>query len=137
MVHLRVQSVISLKLHKKFTNSASDIANESVCGMHLKMLSKMVLMDAKSGQLKTEKNIELFSAPGDVQESANRTTVNAFQVRLMIQLRVSPDNTPGVVPKGALQDLYKDAQKGAPEEELKGALQVLLELNLFMQCIGV
>ena len=137
MVHLRVQSVISLKLHKKFTNSASDIANESVCGMHLKMLSKMVLMDAKSGQLKTERNIELFSAPGDVQESANRTTVNVFQARLMIQLRVSPDNTPGVVPKGALQDLYKDAQKGAPEDELKGALQVLLELNLFMQCIGV
>ena len=94
-------------------------------------------MDAKSGQLKTESNIELFSAPGDVQESANRTTVNAFQVRLMIQLRVSPDNTPGVVPKGALQDLYKDAQKGAPEDELKGALQVLLELNWFMQCIGV
>ena len=137
MVHLRVQSVISLKLHKKFTNSASDIANESVCGMHLKMLSKMVLMDAKSGQLKTERNIELFSAPGDVQESANRTTVNVFQARLMIQLRVSPDNTPGVVPKGALQDLYKDAQKGAPEDELKGALQVLLELNWFMQCIGV
>ena len=137
MVHLRVQSVISLKLHKKFTNSASDIANESVCGMHLKMLSKMVLMDAKSGQLKTERNIELFSAPGDVQESANRTTVNVFQARLMIQLRVSPDNTPGVVPKGALQDLYEDAQKGAPEDELKGALQVLLELNLFMQCIGV
>ena len=137
MVHLRVQSVISLKLHKKFTNSASDIANESVCGMHLKMLSKMVLMDAKSGQLKTERNIELFSAPGYVQESANRTTVNVFQARLMIQLRVSPDNTPGVVPKGALQDLYKDAQKGAPEDELKGALQVLLELNLFMQCIGV
>ena len=137
MVHLRVQSVISLKLHKKFTNSASDIANESVCGMHLKMLSKMVLMDAKSGQLKTERNIELFSAPGYVQESANRTTVNVFQARLMIQLRVSPDNTPGVVPKGALQDLYKDAQKGAPEDELKGALQVLLELNWFMQCIGV
>ena len=94
-------------------------------------------MDAKSGQLKTERNIELFSAPGDVQESANRTTVNVFQARLMIQLRVSPDNTPGVVPKGALQDLYKDAQKGASEDELKGALQVLLELNLFMQCIGV
>ena len=35
-------------------------------------------MDAKSGQLKNDSKIEHFSAPGDVQESANGTTINAF-----------------------------------------------------------
>ena len=38
------------------------------------MLSKTdvrVQMDAKSGQLKNDSKIEHFSAPGDVQESAN------------------------------------------------------------------
>ena len=55
------------------------------------MLSKMDLrlqMDAKSGQLKNESKSEIFSAPGDVQQSANRTTTNAFNVRLIVKFRV-------------------------------------------------
>ena len=45
-------------------------------------------MDAKSGQLKNESKSEIFSAPGDAQESANGTTINMFDVRLMVQLRM-------------------------------------------------
>ena len=37
-------------------------------------------MDAKCGQLKNESKNELFIAPGDVQESANRTMINALEV---------------------------------------------------------
>ena len=51
------------------------------------MLSKMDLrlqMDVTSGQLKNERKSEPFSAPGDAQESANRTTINASKVCLMI-----------------------------------------------------
>ena len=39
----------------------------------------------------------------------------------------------GIAPKGALKDLYKDAEEGVPEAALKGTLQVALELHLFMQ----
>ena len=52
------------------------------------MLSKMnltVQMDAKSTQLKNESKC---TAPGDAQDSTNGTTINAFEVRLMIQFRV-------------------------------------------------
>ena len=45
------------------------------------MLSKIDLrvhMDAKSGRLKNESKIEIFSVPGDAQESANGTTINAL-----------------------------------------------------------
>ena len=55
------------------------------------MLSKMdlsVQMHAKFGQLKNESKSENFSVPGDAQESANGTTTNAFDVRLMVQFRV-------------------------------------------------
>ena len=55
------------------------------------MLSKMdlsVQMNAKSGQLKNESKSELISAPADAQESVNRATINAFEVRLMVQFRV-------------------------------------------------
>ena len=45
-------------------------------------------MDAKSGQLKNESKSEIFSAPGDAQESANGTTINMFDVRLMVQFRM-------------------------------------------------
>ena len=38
-----------------------------------------------------------------------------------------------IAPEGVFQDLYKGAQKGAPEIALKGALQVALELLLFIQ----
>ena len=42
------------------------------------------------------------------------------------------DNTPEIVPKGALPDLCKDARKGAPEVALKAVLQATLEFHLFM-----
>ena len=45
----------------------------------------------------------------------------------------TPDNKPEIAPKGTSQDLNKDTQKVAPEDELKGALQVVLDLHLFMQ----
>ena len=35
-------------------------------------------MDAKSGQLKNESKIEIFSGPGDAQENANGTTINVL-----------------------------------------------------------
>ena len=57
------------------------IANESVYGTYLRMLSEMdlrVQIDAKSGQLKV-------CATGVAQESANGTTINAFEV---VQFRV-------------------------------------------------
>ena len=55
------------------------------------MLSKIdlkVQIDAKSGQLKNESKSEIFSAPGDVQESANGTNINAFDVRLIVPFRM-------------------------------------------------
>ena len=51
------------------------------------MLSKMDLrlqMDAKSSQLKNESKNEHFNEPGDAQGSANQTTINGFEVRLII-----------------------------------------------------
>ena len=38
-----------------------------------------------------------------------------------------------MAPQFALQDLNKDEKKGASEIALKGALQVALELHVFMQ----
>ena len=43
------------------------------CVQHLR-----VQMDAQSGQLKNESKSEIFSAPGNVQESVNGTTINAL-----------------------------------------------------------
>ena len=45
-------------------------------------------MNPKSGQLKNEIKSENFSAPGEPQESVNRTTINVFDVRLMVKFRV-------------------------------------------------
>ena len=42
-----------------------------------------------------------MSAPGDVQESPNGKTINAFDVRLMVQFRVNLINTPRIASKGA------------------------------------
>ena len=57
-----------------------------------RMLSKMdlrgVQMDEKSVQLKNESKSEIFIAPGDAQESANRITINAFDGPLMVQFSV-------------------------------------------------
>ena len=69
------------------------IANERICGTHLRMLSKMdlrVQMDAKSGQSRNESKSEIFSAPGDAQQKASGTTINTFHVCLMVQFRVFP-----------------------------------------------
>ena len=52
------------------------------------MLSKMhlsVQIGTKYGQLKN--NSEISSAPGDAQKSANRTTINMFDVRSMVKFR--------------------------------------------------
>ena len=45
-------------------------------------------MDAKFDLLKSESKSEVFSTSGDVQESANGATINAFDVLLMVKLRV-------------------------------------------------
>ena len=69
----------------------TEIASDRVYGTHLRMLSKIdlwVQMDAKSGQLKNESKSGIFSAPGDAKESANGTTINVFDVPLMVQFRV-------------------------------------------------
>ena len=41
-------------------------------------------MDAEFPQLKNESKRELFSAAGDAKKRANRTSITAFEVRLMI-----------------------------------------------------
>ena len=43
-----------------------------------------------------------------------------------------PEKAPGIAPKSALEDLYKDAQKDAPEAKQKDTLPVALELHLFV-----
>ena len=69
----------------------TEIANDRVYGTHLRMSSKMLLrvqMNVKFGQLKNEDKTKIFSAPGDAQESANGTTINVFDVSLMVKFRV-------------------------------------------------
>ena len=71
--------------------NVTDIANERVYATHLGMLSKIdlkVQMDAKSGQLSNESRSKVFGAPNNARESAIKTTINAFDVRLMVQFRV-------------------------------------------------
>ena len=45
-------------------------------------------MIPKFGQLKNESKSENFSLPGEPQESANRTTINVFDMGLMVKFRV-------------------------------------------------
>ena len=52
---------------------------------------------------------------------------------LDVTIYCAPDNGSGIVPRAVLQDLYKDAQRDASENVLKGAFQVALKLHLFMQ----
>ena len=55
------------------------------------MLSKMdlrVQMDAKPGLLKNESKSEIFSTPGDVQDSAKGAAINGFDLCLMVQVRI-------------------------------------------------
>ena len=64
MLHLRLQSIICLKLYKKVTSTSSDVIQiDSVYGTHLKLLSTVdltVQMDTKSGQSKNESKSELL-----------------------------------------------------------------------------
>ena len=118
--------------------SVIEIANESVYGTHCRMLSKMdirVQMDAKSAQLKNECKIELFSAPADAQDSAKRTTINAFEVSLIVQFRVHLIIRPELYLKVHFKIYIKMCKKVAPNNALKGALLVELELYLFMRLL--
>ena len=47
-----------------------------------------VQMNAKSVHLKNESKSQLYSAPDDAQGSANGTTINAFEVWLMLQFKM-------------------------------------------------
>ena len=49
---------------------------------------KNKLKGVKSGHLKSESKSDIFSAPSDAQESVNGTTTNAFDVRLIVQIRM-------------------------------------------------
>ena len=75
MMHLRVQSIICLELHKKVTNSSPKCNWDCEWqGILHRMLSKMdlrVQVDAKSDQLKNETKSEIFSAPGDANNKRN------------------------------------------------------------------
>ena len=102
------------------------------------MLSKMdirVQMDAKSAQLRNECKIEHFSAPADPQDSAKRTTINAFEVSLMVQFRVHLIIRPELYLKVHFKIYIKMCKKVAPKNALKGALLVALELYLFMRLL--
>ena len=116
---LRVQSTICLtvKLQIAPQKDIIEMVNERVYGMHLRMLLKIdvrVQKEAKSGQLKIE----------SMSESANGKTINAFDVRLMIQFRVHLT---------IHLELHLDVQEGAPDVAPKGTLLVSLELLLLMQ----
>ena len=74
-------------------------------------------MDAKSGQLKLE----------NMSESANGKTINAFEVRLIMQFRVQLVIHLELHLKMNLNIfIYKDAQEGAPDVALKGTLLTTL-----------
>ena len=127
----RVQSTICLELHHKVTISSPkdvvDIANESVYRTLFRMLLKMdlrVQMDARSGQLKIE----------NMSESSNGETINAFEVRLMVQFRVDLILHLELHLKANFNIyVYKDEQEGTPDVALKRKLLVALEVHLFLQ----
>ena len=99
------------------------------------MLSKMDIrlqMDAKSAQLKNESKSELFSAPADAQESAKRTAINAFELRLMAQFRVHLTMHLELYLKVYFKIYVKMHKKVDRDNALKGALQVALKLHLFL-----
>ena len=57
-----------------------------------------------------------------IHKSASGTTTNVFEVRLIVQLRMHLLIHLELSLKGVIQDLYKNAQKCAPENALKDAL---------------
>ena len=93
-------------------------------------------MDAKSDKLKDGSKVQVSGTSIKAPEKA-KTTLIAFEVCLIIQHGL-PEKATGIAPKSALEDLYKDAQKGAPEVKQKNTPHVALELHLFLhncQCI--
>ena len=85
MMHIWVKIMVHLRVEKYTTNShialqkdLFGIPHESVYRAHLKILLKVhikVQTNAKAGPLNREGKGALFSAPCDVQESADRTTI--------------------------------------------------------------
>ena len=69
-----------------------------------------------------------------MSESANRKTINAFKVSLMMQFKVHLIIHLELHLKVNFHIyICKDAQEGAPDVALKGTFLVALELHLFMQ----
>ena len=56
-------------------------------------------------------------------------------IHLTVQSRGVPDNTFDGTPKVSLSDIHKDAQEGACEVLLKGALEVALEFHLWLHLL--
>lgn len=118
-MHIWVQVMVHLRVEKYTTNShialqkdLFEIPHERVYRAHLKILLKVhvkVQTNAKAGPLNLEGKGALFSAPYDAQKSADRTTINVFEVRLMVPLRVHLRMHLEVHLKGTLRDLNKDA----------------------------
>ena len=72
MVHLRVQSIICLGLHKKVTNSSPkctwDCKWEGIWNALENALKNG--LKGTNGSLKIESESEIFKAPGDAQDRA-------------------------------------------------------------------
>ena len=83
--------------------------------------------------IKNKSKSGLFSALADSQESAKRTMINAFEVCLMMQFRLNLIMCLESYLKVHFKIYIKMHKKGAPGNELKGALQTALKLHLFMQ----
>lgn len=86
------------KSQKASRKNVSEFAHESVCRTHLRMLLE-VLTDAKSGLLKRKSKSALFSAPGHVEESSNRTKINEPEGDEVYE--VAPENKLASTFKGA------------------------------------
>ena len=56
-------------------------------------------------------------------------------IHLLVQSKGEPEGTFNIAPKDALSDYYKDAQEGVFEFEQKGALEVALELYLWLDLL--
>ena len=58
-----------------------------------------------------------------------------LMIHLTVQLKGAPEGAFDIAPQDALSDYYKDAQEGVFEFELKGALEVALELHLWLDLL--
>ena len=69
-----------------------------------------------------------------MSESSNGETINAFEVRLMVQFRVDLILHLELHLKANFNIyVYKDEQEGTPDVALKRKLLVALEVHLFLQ----